>query len=305
MITKIGKTITFAILELGTIICYADNNQIITDSKTTSNNSESAGYNLTKLNKESAGYYRTLAKDYQTRADFYNNLAGTYESPNKYNPLKGTQFSAGGGGSSGNSSTSNAQGNLIINYKPTESDAGWNFNTLGQYDYLYSSSDGVQKNRLYLQQNSYYMFDKHNGIFAQASYLNDVTNGYYYTWNENIGYQLQLYKSERQNLLLSLGPGLQQRQVVATGAGNETRPSWLTQATYNLSLNDVITFTEQLQNVATQLNTSTFSVSSITIQAYKNIGIGLNYQFTYNSKPEPNTTNLSTITGVTFVYSLN
>lgn len=67
----------------------------------------------------------------------------------------------------------------------------------------------------------------------------------------------------------------------------------------------MITFTEQLQNVATQLNNTTYSISSITIQAYKNIGIGLNYQFTFNSSPEPGFAKLSTISGVTFVYSVD
>lgn len=313
----VHKTIAFTVLELIATVCYADDGQTVQSQGLLVNFPESGAYNQTALNIESLNYYRALAKDYQARANFYNGLVGIYESSPgfainnvkeskvKYNPLKGTQLSIGAGGSSGNNSTSNAQGNLIINYKPSESNVGWNFNTLGQYDYLYSSNDGVQKNRLYLQQNGFYMFNKYNGLFGQASYLNDVTNGYYYTWNENIGYQLQVFKTDRQNLLLSIGPGLQQRQVVAPSSNNQTGPSWLTQITYNLNINNAFTLTEQLQNVATQLNTSTSSISAITIQAYKNVGIGLTYQFTYNSVPEPKIAGLSSITGVTFVYSLN
>ena len=293
-----------------------------------------------KSASESANYYRNLAREYQLKADFYSGMAGIYESVPaltfaesgnlqvnpyqslnskgtlntncdkenivpKYNPWKGTQFSFGGGGTTGNTNTSNAQGNLVINYKPSESDAGWNFNTLGQYDYLYSSSDGIQKNRLYLQQNGYYMFNKYNGMFAQASYLNDALDGYYFVWNENIGYQLQLFKTENQNLLLSVGPGLQERQLQIANSPYQTIPSWLIQFTYNLAINKTITFTEQLQNIATTLNTTTYSISALTIQAYKNIGIGLNYQITYNTAPEPGKSAVSSISGVTFVYSLN
>lgn len=290
--------------------CYAGNESLLSVQESAS------------AQKITSTSYADLAREYQQKADFYKAMAGIYESSTpqlsslssnesipkikKYNPLKGTQLSLGGGGTTGNSSSSNAQGNLVINYKPSESDVGWNFNTLGQYNYLYSDGNGVEKNRLYLQQNGYYMFDKFNGAFAQASYLNDITDGYYYTWNENIGYQLQLFKSDSQNLLLSLGPGLQQRQVVVSnGPSSQIKPSWLTQFTYNLNFTNMITFTEQLQNVATQLNNTTYSISSITIQAYRNIGIGFNYQFTFNSSPEPGFARLSTISGVTFVYSVD
>lgn len=180
--------------------CYADNEGLLS-------NQESAS-----TRKITTASYADLAREYQQKADFYKAMAGIYESATpqlsslssyeslpkvkKYNPLKGTQVSLGGGGTTGNSSSSNAQGNLVINYKPSESDIGWNFNTLGQYNYLYSDGNGVEKNRLYLQQSGYYMFDKYNGAFAQASYLNDITDGYYYTWNENIGYQLQVFKND-------------------------------------------------------------------------------------------------------------
>lgn len=291
--------------------CQADNQGLPSNQESTS-----------QIQKLPSNSYADLAREYQQKADFYKAMAGIYESSTpqlsslsplesipeikKYNPLKGTQVSLGAGGTTGNSNSSNAQGNLVINYKPSESDVGWNFNTLGQYNYLYSDGNGVEKNRLYLQQNGYYMFDKYNGMFAQASYLNDVSDGYYYTWNENIGYQLQVFKDDSQNLLLTLGPGVQQRQVViSSGQDTQVRPSWLTQFTYNLNFTNKVTFTEQLQNIATQLNNTTYSISTITIQAYKNIGIGLNYQFTFNSSPEPGFAGVSTISGVTFVYSLN
>ncbi len=260
---------------------------------------------------ESIDYYKNLANEYQTKSDMYKVLAISCESQKlakiekPYNPWTGTQLSFGGGNTIGNNNTANIQANLIISFKPINTDSGWNFNSIGQYDYLYSSNDGIEKNRIYLQQNNSYMFNKYNGMFGQVSYLNNVPDGYYYVWNENIGYQLQFFKTQHQNLLMSIGPGIQERQLVDPSIPDQVLPSWLTQFTYNLNLNDRITFTEQLQNIATRINTMTFSVSTITIEAYRNIGIGLNYQFTVNSNPDPKQPTYSSISGVTFVYSID
>lgn len=292
------------------------------------NETASTTYKLTKPSNN-LSKYTTAASEYKAKSECYNKIATISKSGTSsptilaqmqqkidecesihitsiaaYNPWQGTQISAGGGSTTGNGSSTNAQANAVINYKPMEADAGWNFNTLGQYDYLSSDiSNGIEKNRLYLQQNGYYMFNKYNGMFAQVSYLNDTNSGYIYLWNENIGYQLQLFKTSRQNLLLSIGPGMQ--EVQSTSSQTITQPTWLTQITYSLNLNNHLSFNEQLQNVATPNNVTTYSISELTIQIHKNFGIGLNYQFTYNSLPEPTKATLTTISGVTLVYSLD
>lgn len=270
----------------------------------------------TYADTESAATYKAIADKYKTQAIYYSKKAGMYNPtlygiesltlppPPPYNPWKGTQIGLGAGSTTGNSNTLNAQGNLLANYKPQKGDIGWIFNTIGQYNYLTSSDEGLQKNRLYLQQTGSYMFNKYNGMFGQISYLNDALDGYYYTFNENIGYQLEVFENKYMNLILSMGPGTQQRQEVGNTT-TEVIPTWLTQFTYNLNINETLSFKEQLQNIATQGNTSTNSISALTLQTYKNLGISLNYQITYNSIPPNGKAGLVSISGINFVYSIN
>lgn len=271
----------------------------------------------------SANQYRQLAKQLASEASYYNSMAtfygyqgesimpystNFYESvpqPKAYNPWIGSQFGFGAGGASGDTNNSSVNGSMIVNYKPESGVRGWQFNTIGQYDYLGTAAGGSSnKNRLYLQQNGAFMYDKYNGIFAQASYLNDANDGFYYVWNENIGYKLQLLNTDRMNLQLAVGPGLQQRHVVSTNVAG-TQPQWLTQLTYNLNLNDILTFYEQLQNTATHANTTTYSISTLNLQVNKSFGIGINYQVTYNTNPPSGKAGVTTVSSLNLIYGIN
>lgn len=269
-----------------------------------------------------ADQYHQLADQYAQKSSYYNSIAALYESqilpinsvnasifiessPKPlYNPWLGSQFGFGAGSANGDTNSSSINGSAIVNYKPESGAIGWQFNTIGQYDNLQTSGSGSNKNRLYLQQNAAYMYNKYSGIFAQASYLNDANDGYYYVWNENMGYKLQIFNNELMGLQLSLGPGLQQRQVVSTNVAS-TQPQWLTQATYNLNLNNILTFYEQLQNTATQNNTTTYSISTLNLQINKNFGIGINYQLTYNSNPPAGNAATNAISSLNMVYGIN
>ncbi len=264
------------------------------------------------LENESMDYNYYMFQLYQSQANLYksqafNSESGTaINSPESipYNPWHGSQFAFGAGGTTGDSNTSNAQINTLINYKPSEGEIGWNFNTIEQYNYIYSTNSTDNKNRLYVQQNGSYMFDSYNGVFAQVSYLNDANDGYFYVWNQNAGYQLQLFANKSNNLLFSFGPGVQERQVVVN-SNVEIKPSWLTQITYNLNLNKIVSFSEQLQNVATTDNNSSYSITTLTLEVFNGFGINFNYQVTYNSQPEPGKAKLNTISGVNFVYAID
>lgn len=269
-----------------------------------------------------ADQYHQLANQYAQKSSYYNSIATLYESqvlpvisvnpsifappPAKpaYNPWLGSQFGFGAGGASGDTNSSSVNGSAIVNYKPESGAVGWQFNSIGQYDNLQTSGSGSNKNRLYLQQNGAYMFNKYSGIFAQASYLNDANDGFYYVWNENIGYKLQIFNNDLMGLQLALGPGLQQRHVVSTNVAG-TQPQWLTQATYNLNLSNILTFYEQLQNTAAQNNTTTYSISTLNIQINKNFGIGINYQLTYNSNPPAGNAATNAISSLNMVYGIN
>jgi putative salt-induced outer membrane protein YdiY len=104
------------------------------------------------------------------------------------------------------------------------------------------------------------------------------------------------------NLLLNVGPGLQQRELT-TGIGNETQPQWLTQATYNLCINEVLTFYEQLQNTATATNNATYSISQINLLVGNGFSIGINYQITYNTQA-PQGKSPTTITSFQVNYGI-
>lgn len=267
-------------------------------------------------------YYCELTKDYQLQFNNYvppptnyvldvitigdQKLAKpAYITPQKHNPLKGTQLGVGINGTTGSNNTSNIQANLLFNYKPSSGDVGWVFSAIGQYNYLYSTTGGVSQDHLYLQQSSYYMFNKYNGIFGQVSFLRDIPNGYEYTYNENIGYQLQLFKTDHQNLLFSFGPGVQEIKYTATNLASITQPAFLSQISYNLDITSLLSFNEQLQNIVTPRNSTLYSISSLTFAVYKNIGISLNYQFNYYSMPEPGKPDLTTVSGINIVYSIN
>lgn len=271
----------------------------------------------------SANQYHKLAEQLSSKASYYNSMAtfygyqsesimpyntSFYESvplPKPYNPWTGSQFGFGAGGASGDTNNSSINGSMIVNYKPESGVRGWQYNTIGQYDYLGTAAGGTSnKNRLYLQQNGAFMYDKYNGVFAQASYLNDANDGFYYVWNENIGYKLQLLNNELMNLQLAIGPGLQQRHVVSSNMAG-TQPQWLTQLTYNLNLNNILTFYEQLQNTATQANTATYSISTLNLQVNKNFGIGVNYQVTYNTNPPSGKAGVTTVSSLNLVYGIN
>ena len=275
----------------------------------------------TPLAFESSGFdsdYREMAQKYQQQADYYNALAGIYESNvsslplqydseskiKAYNPFVGSQFGFGGGSATGSGDNTNFSGSLILNYDPSESESGSNFNTIGQYDYLYTPGSTKQKNRLYLQQNSAYMFDKYNGTFAQASYLNDVSDGYIYVYNQNIGYQLQLLKDKTNTLAVNFGPGAQERQASGTSF-TETQPQFLSQLTYNLNLSDILTFYEQLQNTYTSANVATYSISQLNLLVASGFSIGLNYQITHNSQPSDGASPVVTITSFQVNYGIN
>lgn len=271
---------------------------------------------ITSINNQSQ--YKTLADEYQQKADYYNYLALTEskaiessiacDKPSEskvYNPWKGTQIGGGGGIITGSSASKNANVSIIANYKPVDDPIGWNFNTIGQFDFSSNSNTNTTtKDMLYIQQNSSYMFDKTNGTFAQVSYLKNAFDGYYYRWNENIGYQLKFLDTKDQSLALSAGPGLQQQQRVGT-TGGATYGQWLTQLTYSLNVNSTLTFYEQLQNVATTFNVSTYSISTLNLQVYKNFGIGLNFQYNYNSVPADGKSQTTTTTSLNIVYSIN
>ncbi|AUR52292.1 DUF481 domain-containing protein [Aquella oligotrophica] len=264
------------------------------------------------LQNESMDYNYYMFQLYQSQANLYKSQIFEPESgvvinsseSTPYNPWHGSQFAFGAGGTTGDSNTSNAQINTLINYKPSEGEIGWNFNTIEQYNYIYSTNSTDNKNRLYIQQNGSYMFDTHNGVFAQVSYLNDANDGYFYVWNQNAGYQLQLFANKNNNLLFSFGPGVQERQVVVN-SNVEIKPSWLTQITYNLNLNKIVSFSEQLQNVATTDNNSSYLITTLTLEVFNGFGINFNYQVTYNSQPEPGKAKLNTISGVNFVYAID
>lgn len=261
---------------------------------------------------ESMDYNYYMFQLYQSQASLYKSQISEPESgvvintpeSTLYNPWHGSQFAFGAGGTTGDSNTSNAQINTLINYKPSEGEIGWNFNTIEQYNYIYSTNSTDNKNRLYIQQNGSYMFTEHNGAFAQASYLNDANDGYFYVWNQNAGYQLQVFSNKSNNLLLSFGPGIQERQIT-TNNNVEIKPSWLTQITYNLSLNKVISFNEQLQNVATADNNSSYSITTLTLEVFDGFGVNFNYQVTYNSNPVGGKARLNTISGVNLVYAID
>ncbi len=273
----------------------------------------------TESSNESQNQYKLLADEYQQKANYYKGLSGIYESQptsnklltalappkkeNEYNPWQGSLFGVGGGNVTGDSANTNFSGNFILNYKQLESSTGWNSNSIGQYDYLSAQGSPNKKNRLYLQQNNSYMYDKFNGLFGQVSYLNDANDGYNYVWNENIGYQLQLFNNDDMNLLLNVGPGLQQRELT-TGIGNETQPQWLTQATYNLRINEVLTFYEQLQNTATATNNTTYSISQINLLVGNGFSIGINYQITYNTQAPQGKSPTTTITSFQVNYGI-
>jgi putative salt-induced outer membrane protein YdiY len=264
--------------------------------------------------------YPKLAKEYQAKADYYKAIAGIYESAPQvlpgftfsesttkvkpFNNWSGTQLGLGGGAANGKTDSSNFSGSAIVNYRAESGNHGWVWKSIGQYDYLFTSTGGNEKNRAYLQQNGAYMYDKYNGVFGQASYLNDANGGFYYVWNENIGYQLQLLSTKLLQLQLSLGPGLQQRQLVVNNT-TENLPQWLSQLTLNLNINDTLVFTEQLQNTATVQNTTTYSISALTLQVTKDFGIGINYQYTYNTNPPKGQVQTSTISSLQLTYGIN
>lgn len=273
----------------------------------TSNSSDSLLFNpnSTKNNEE----YLTLAKKYQKKANYYRSLIGLdtieadYKVP-KYNPWHNTQVSLGGGNTKGNVTSTNLQGNLNINYKPSPMDPGWSFSLLSQYNYLSSSTKCNEVDRFYAQHNTNYMFDKYNGTFAQISYLNDLSGGYYFVVNENIGYQLQLFKNLNSNLILSFGPGLQQRKVATQSKVIENALTWLTQGLYNLNISKLFSFQEQLQNVSSSLNSTTTSSTILSLKTFDKLSVSFSYQVIYNSKPERNSKPLDTLSSVNLAYSI-
>lgn len=255
--------------------------------------------------------YKQMAQDYQKKANYYASLANLNESnyesspaESALNPFKGSQIGLGGSNVTGGGDNSNFSGSLILNYDPDNSESGWGFKTIGQYDYLYSKSGGNEKNRLYLQQNGSYMADKYNGTFAQVSYLNDINNAYNFIWNENIGYQLQLINNEEMNLVFNFGPGLQQREITGSSY-TETLPQFLSQVTYNLNLSKILTFYEQLQNTLSPINNNIYSISQLNLIISGGFSVGINYQITYNSNPSDNANPVSTITSFQVNYGIN
>lgn len=269
--------------------------------------------NATESQSAMVKKYKNLANDYQIKANYYKDAARFYESgesysswleTKKFNSWTGSQFGIGGGNTTGNSPSSNFSGNFVLNYKSSKGTQGWNSNSIGQYDYLNTAANGLEKNRLYLQQNNSYMFNKTSGMFAQASYLNDVNGSYTYILNENIGYQLKVFDSDAMSLLLNSGPGLQQSETADNSATN-ILPQYLNQITYNLNITNIFTFYEQLQNIASSQNNATYSISQINFLINGGFSIGVNYQIIYNTVPQANKAALTTISSFQVNYAIN
>ncbi|WP_119343953.1 DUF481 domain-containing protein [Facilibium subflavum] len=218
-------------------------------------------------------------------------------------PWKGTSFGLGGSMTTGNSASTNYNGNANLSYTPI---IPWQ-NTLTM-NYLYSrddrdNGDGVKTNKFNAFAKTSWNFDKNNGIYFSVNYLNNQLDTYSYILTESLGYLRQLYSNDNMTLSVSTGPSLTQQKVKQTGEFSNA-VGWQSGLDYVWNFTDSSSFKQSfLVNYAGDNGTTYQSNSSLSTQLYKNLALQFSFQVNGSSWASSGKKRVGTTTTTSLVYN--
>ncbi len=217
----------------------------------------------------------------------------------------GTNISAGGVVSTGNTNAQNANAASNIFYTKKK----WSLSSNDTFNFARTEDSGVTASKLFLSGQAQYSFAIKNYSFLEADYTNDRFDGYQYVLNSIIGYGRRLINQPTFSWDVQGGPGIQH---AVKQAENDDDSSGLTQNNFllnastqlALALSKNSNMTENFSVVSTKINTRTISTTALTANLVNRFAIQVSFQAIHDSLPLSAKKNLNTITTLSLVYTL-
>jgi len=220
----------------------------------------------------------------------------------------GTNISAGGVVSTGNTNAQNANAASNIFYAKKK----WALSSNDTFNFARTEGSGVTASKLFLSGQAQYNFAIKNYSFLEADYTDDRFDGYQYILNSIAGYGRRLVNQPRFSWDIQGGPGIQHSVKKSQEESSDSDNSGLTQNNFllnastqmALTLSQNSSITENFSVVSTRINTRTISTTAITANLINRFAMQLSFQAIHDSLPLNTKKNLNTITTLSLVYTL-
>jgi putative salt-induced outer membrane protein YdiY len=162
-------------------------------------------------------------------------------------------------------------------------------------DYTYIEASGALSYlRLVLQEYSKYKFTKLLYFFGNTRYDRNITTGFEYIINENIGAGLKFKISKKSKLFLEFAPGIRQEKIIR---GNYYGGiSSMFDAKYYYKINKNLTFQERLRMYLANRGGNLYSsFTELSTKIIKRLYLVLEYELNYQTIAPPGFKQFNTI----------
>ncbi|WP_185235141.1 DUF481 domain-containing protein [Teredinibacter franksiae] len=179
-----------------------------------------------------------------------------------------------------------------------------------------STEDRVDAEKYFASaQSDYKLNEEHRGLFMFASYEEDKFSGYEYQGTIAAGYSDRLFKTENQQLLYNVGPGLALSTTdditdangIVTEEGVKSENVVLRiSANYKWQITDHAKFTQTLSSEIspdTDKNTKTKAETALTTAINGSFALKAGFTVSHNSVVQPEFDKTDTQSSVTLVYT--
>jgi putative salt-induced outer membrane protein len=214
--------------------------------------------------------------------------------------FKGSKVAIGYVSNTGNTQSQNINLGGVLNYTRHR----WNWNFLSTYERQQDRSLGVTENKLYSQGRVQYALNLKDYVYSQISYLSNRLDGYVYVYNENMGYGRYFIMPPDMTFDVFVGPGLRQRQLVASsGGGFMNEVSLQLGSSFVWDFSKTANLTTSVQTETARDNTHTEASIGVTSFLVSHLAMNVSFLFGDDSQPVEGKEAINTTTTVQLLYS--
>ena len=158
-------------------------------------------------------------------------------------------------------------------------------------------------------QSNYLLTDKHNSLFIYGDYEYDKFSGIQKQSSFVAGYGWRFLETEKDNVDLDFGPGLNYQETESQEAGtkNETNLGYLLRLAlqWERRFSDRTRFNQSVssEHSLSGLNSRLKSETSLVSQISGALSLKFSYLYRYNTQPDVGKSNYDAETSATFVFS--